>query len=150
MTKQEIDNIRIDKSKWTRGEWDDEPDRVDFESHGFACMLLRVPSSGHWCGYVGVPMTHRMAGVHYDDVAIGPNNEYPRVHGGLTYSDKCSGRICHIPKPGMPDDVWWFGFDCAHAGDLCPASAYVMPGDIYRNVEYVRSQTESLAEQLAQ
>lgn len=33
------------------------------------------------------------------------------VHGGLTYSDRCHDDICHVPAPGEPDDVWWFGFD---------------------------------------
>jgi len=77
------------------------------------------------------------------------------VHGGLTYSGKCSGHICHVPEPGESDDVWWFGFDCAHYKDITPQSYYLMGrrwpiADYeYRTLSYVRQETEQLAEQLA-
>jgi hypothetical protein len=79
------------------------------------------------------------------------------VHGGLTFSDGCdhgndpSRGICHLPGPGEPDDVWWFGFDCAHAGDLCPKYERRMQfhGDVYRPQAYVEGQIASLAQQLA-
>ena len=32
-----------------------------------------------------------------------------KAHGEASF-------ICHIPGPGRPKDVWWFGFDCAHSG----------------------------------
>lgn len=99
------------------GPWHDEPDRVEFEAHGFPCILNRGP--------IGC-----------------------RVHGGLSYAHECQGVICHAPKE--PDDVWWLGFDCAHYLDLSPAmftfsSSY--PGETYRTISYVRSETESLAAQ---
>lgn len=88
------------------------------------------------------------------------------VHGGITYADKCQGRICHVPKAGEPEDVWWFGFDCGHAGDLSPAHNArmedTMPPHLkpsaceysrdeeYRTLDYVREQTNSLAVQLAE
>jgi hypothetical protein len=80
------------------------------------------------------------------------------VHGGLTYSNKCCEKsgICHVPAPGMPDDVWWFGFDCAHGGDLVPGMSHspheFMMGQTlvsYKNLEYVTREIKSLAEQLA-
>lgn len=45
---------------------------------------------------------------------------------------------------------WWLGFDCAHAGDLCPAMSFLFTdpyGDVYRDVVYVTAETNSLAEQ---
>lgn len=175
-------NQPIDKSAWPRGEWDSEPDRVDFEHAGFPCMILRVAHSGHLCGYVGVPAGHPLFGVSYNQesallkealearknrpigaqpgmgilIALlgGKLEARPEVvfdcHGGLTYSGECSGRICHVPKDGGPDKVWWFGFDCAHCDDMCPARENFF-GDrqVYRNVEYVRRETERLAEQIA-
>ena len=74
------------------------------------------------------------------------------VHGGLTYANKCQGVICHVPKPGRPADVWWFGFDCSHAGDISPSHLSQWPpfeGDVYQTVEYAKAQTQNLAEQLA-
>src|SRR4051794_33398699 len=48
------------------------------------------------------------------------------VHGGITFASGCqkssdpSRGVCHVPEDGRPDDVWWFGFDCAHCDDLSP------------------------------
>lgn len=92
------------------------------------------------------------------------------VHGGLNYAAACSGHICHIPAEGEPDNVWWFGFDCAHASDLCPqmemhrkAFKHLMPEmppeleaameksgmrDVYRDAAYVAAECASLAKQL--
>lgn len=137
------------------GPWHDEPDRVEFEHEGFPCLLLR---NSAWCGYVGVPPGHPWHGKNYDDVRTA-DGDWPSVHGGLTYSAACHGRICHVPKPGETDDVWWLGFDCAHSGDLVAFDLYAEPllpheksfyglsPDTYRNVDYVRRETECLAAQ---
>ena len=84
------------------------------------------------------------------------------VHGGLTFSSFCnkegplSTSVCHVPELGEPEDVWWFGFDCAHSGDKSPGTDVALrkagvpsyPGETYKNMEYVREQTAFLAEQL--
>ena len=155
---EQLPELPIDKSTWGDGPWQSEPDRVDFVAHGFACMIVRHPSHGHWCAYVGVPNTHPAYGKDYDDVDV-------EFHGGLTYADRCRDLICHVPQPGMPDDVWWLGGDFAHCWDLAPAMAarerdlgldfaalrdtagFV---DVYRDVAYVRAETERLAAQLAE
>lgn len=71
--------------------------------------------------------------------------------------------ICWIgPTPEL--GLWWFGFDCAHAGDLSPATeavlrnistlsqnkkrAYIMRRDVYRNLAYVENECLNLARQL--
>lgn len=87
-----------------------------------------------------------------------------------TYEDKADwpdgpwkdepDRICHVPAPGEPDDVWWFGFDCAHCWDVAPgvlalyarinmARPLVQRDETYRDVAYVRAEVEKLAAQLA-
>jgi len=142
----------IDRDNWPKGEWDNEPDRVDFIHQGFACMLKRA--HGHWCGYVGVPNTHACHGL---DVMDWDNLlSQLSVHGGITYTNKCSGDICHVPEPGMPHDVWWIGFDCHHHMDLSPVDLVMhkshgypfIPNGVYRNIEYVKAETKLLAEQL--
>ncbi len=81
-----------------------------------------------------------------------------RVHGGLSYSDLCqhgddeAHGVCHVPEPGSPDDIWWFGFDCAHANDACPGVNYfhdMSDFQTYRDIEYVRGEVEGLARDLA-
>jgi len=142
----------IDKSTWGVGPWQMEPDRVDFVHAGFACLALRNPRFGNWCGYVGIPKEHPSYGADYGSVDVD-------VHGGLTYGDRCNEVICHVPQPGCPDELWWFGFDCLHFQDYGPAKAvrekkafgWVSPSwDVYRDLAYVRSEIESLAEQLRQ
>lgn len=137
----------------TKHPWENEPDRAEFKHRGFACLALRGPADA-WCGYVAVPPGHPAHGQHYDQVDA-------HVHGGLTYSSACQGEICHIPEPGEPDDVWWLGFDCAHGGDVIPgffklreekmpqlSSFCGLSGEVYRDLEYVKGEIRSLAEQL--
>ena len=136
----------IDRTGWARGEWDNEPDRFDFIHAGFSCFILRN-HTGNWCGYVGVPRGHQAYGL--DDSLIDMD-----VHGGLTYSGRCNGEICHTPQEGMPDDVWWLGFDTAHYMDLSPAmlrrfSHLYGSNEIYKNMQYVIDETKKLADQLA-
>jgi hypothetical protein len=64
--------------------------------------------------------------------------------------------ICHLPDPGEPDKVYWFGFDCSHAGDLTPGYKSLMgsmlserSSDRYRPIAYVERQCAELAKQLA-
>lgn len=139
----------IDKSKWGPGPWQDEPDRLEFRHAGFPCMIIRAPVTGSWCGYVGIPQTHPFFEKNYMDV-YGVS-----VHGDLTYSDHCQGHICHVPKPGELDNVWWLGFDCAHAFDGMPAmNGHLTNEDNffargYKDINYVTHETKDLADQLA-
>jgi hypothetical protein len=141
----------MDKSTWGPGPWQDEPDHVDFEHAGLPCILHRN-GGGAWCGYAAVPPGHPAHGKEYGgDIDV-------TVHGGITYGEGCRGSVCHVPKPGEPDNVWWLGFDCGHAYDLAPGDEAhfralglsVFPGyKTYRDLAYVRRETERLAEQLA-
>lgn len=148
----------IDKSTWGDGEWQHEPDRVDWVAHGLACLALRHPRHGSWCGYVGVPPEHPLYGVDRREPEISALD----THGGINYSAVCDGEICHQPADGMPDDVWWFGFDCMHLLDLSPGTdareramglhlSHPMPSSMretYRALPYVREQVDQLAAQL--
>lgn len=158
--------------------WETEPDKFDFGAHGLKCAARRGPCK-QWCGYVAVPKEHPLHGYNYSvsrkiskpavaqvwDTS-GEDREWTyglyseefdcgflspeavfRVHGGLTYSgDKC--------PTNDPDGNWWFGFDCAHAGDFIPYDGAVRDlvsrhdGDIYRDLTFVIAQCEHLAKQL--
>lgn len=151
----------IDKTDWVRGEWDDEPDKVQWldTTTKLPCLIHRGTQAGALCGYVGVTKEHPCFEKGYDDVHdmidIG-------VHGGLAFVSKCNpeinenGRgICHVVEDGEDDNVWWLGFDCGHNGDLCPSTqktygalGFSMEGEVYRNIAYVKQQIESLAKQL--
>jgi hypothetical protein len=143
--------------------WTTEPNRVAFEHAGFPCIIKRGPIRA-WCGYVGVPPGHPWHGKNdssiYGDYTedydrIEPAWPVPSVHGGVTYGEACDGDplggVCHVAKDGEPDDVWWIGFDCAHAFDYVPGASarvnYRDERDVYRDQAYVTRETQSLAEQ---
>ena len=138
----------VDKSQWPDGPWQQEPDRVDWVHAGMHCLALRQGWSGHWCGYIGVPPGHPWHGKEYEAIEC-------EVHGGLTYADACSGPVCHTPQPGEPEHLWWLGFDCAHCDDLSPSYDFnkadsdklLRPKQSYKDISYVKTQTERLAEQ---
>ena len=141
--------LKMDKSTWGEGPWQHEPDKVEWRSYGFPCLIVRGPG-GQLCGYVAVNPGHPWHGKDCDDVEV-------LVHGGCSYDGKCQpdGHICHVPKPGESDDVWWLGFDCAHGGDYIPRLGfavhlllgYDLNTEAYRNLAYVTAEVESLAAQ---
>lgn len=148
---------KIDRADWPSGPWDNEPDREEWRAHGFPCLIVRN-NVGGLCGYVGLPPGHPHHGVTCGDVPA-------EVHGGLTFSDKCHGPICHVPQAGESDEVWWLGFDCVHLGDAYPSARtgrmnpFLALGAIwerdpgsetYKTIEYVRAETEKLAAQMAE
>lgn len=154
--------------------WLSEPDRHDFEASGLPCTARRGPM-GAWCAYIGVRDDHPWHGKSYNDSVTAPEgrslddtkiNEIGvinlfcanpaeieegildivllvRCHGGLTYSED-------HPGGKEPDDraTWWFGFDCAHSGDLSPKMR-LHGGEEYRALPYVIECCEKAAADLA-
>jgi hypothetical protein len=84
------------------------------------CAIIRHSHLGHLCGYVKMPKGYELS---EDDLYS------LEVHGGITY-----------------DKNNWIGFDCAHSGDLAPASKESY--GVYRNFAYVKAETQRLAEQV--
>jgi len=141
---------KVDRDGWPRGPWDNEKDRYEWrdEDTGLPCLIVRN-SWGALCGYVGVAPEHPFHGREDDGSSdVGSMN----VHGGVTYTNKCAGHICHVPLAGETEDVWWVGFDCNHCMDLAPSMGHdrngTPRGGTYRNVAYVREECKSLASQL--
>lgn len=140
-----LQEVYCDRSSWAEGPWDNEPlDRVEWRHESGLPLLITRNGAGGWCGYVGVPPGHDLYEVDYSEV------RGLEVHGGLTYSAKCAGHICHVAQPGEPDEVWWLGFDHGHMSDLLPGSPYPSygSGGTYRDQEYARAGVESLSEQI--
>ncbi len=141
------------------GPWQDEPNKVQWVDAAtqLPCLIVRGPL-GALCGYAGVAPGHPLHGVDYSAAEVDL-----QVHGGITFADRCqpttdhSKGICHIPEPGTSDDVWWFGFDCAHYWDVVPGMIDLRLGlglpelerGEYRDVSYVAMQVRMLASQLA-
>lgn len=146
------------KKEWAEGEWTNEPDYLHFVDRAtdMDCLVVRNHSGG-LCGYVAVEEGHPLYGSDYSSADID-------CHGGLTYASHCAGHICHVPRDGRPDHVWWLGFDCGHPGDLTPAFTAKRYRDLgitdslntdfmgnpsrYRNINYVIGECQKIAQQL--
>jgi len=135
---------------WGEGEWVDEPDYLEFEHMGIQCEINRVHApdgpkgeylfGGHLCGYVKLPSENFMTEDEINDLD---------VHGGITFNKNTS-------------NGHWVGFDCAHCYDITPSTQSIkksiaekyahlgMLWSSYRNFEYVKSEVESLAKQVAE
>ena len=133
------------------GEWSHEPDKGHWidEVTDLDCLIVRN-RMGALCGYVGVPTGHPWHGTGYDDI-----EPYPEV--GLTFSGSCfkdrpkNEGVCHVPAPGRDPDVWWIGFDCAHAHDIVPSMDELGQFDewsSYKNWSFVTRECERLAQEV--
>jgi hypothetical protein len=168
-----------DMSRWPDGPWKQEPAAeswIDSRTK-LNCAIIRHDHFGTLCGYVAVEPGHPLHGKHYaeyikppkgwgDNTVIGrdfgvldifvaamdderPEDQYPvsmvlPAHGGIGYSAEDT------------EGFWWFGFDCAHAGDLAPGMqqnlmmnaalrALLRREETYRDFDYVRGIVTRLA-----
>lgn len=140
----------VNRTGWPPGRWDAEPDKVQWTDRDTDLPCLAVRNDlGAWCGYVAVEPGHPFHGVDAESVPA-------EAHGGLNYADFCQGDVCHVPDPGKPEHVWWFGFDCGHVGDFVPGMAWAADPAllprwltvVYRDLDYVAAECVSLARQL--
>jgi hypothetical protein len=149
-----VETTLLDKSEWRAGQH--EPDRVEWRYRGVPCLLRRSPMSGAWCGYAATSEGHPWFG-NVDLVECSVD-----VHGGVTFARMCEGDICHVPRPGEPDHVFWIGWDAGHAFDFSPKMEFelrsvrspyadasaLFHGTIYCDKARAMIETEELAEQI--
>lgn len=154
---------------------------TDFYHKDLRCVVI-MGTVGTRCGYVGVHKDSVLYGKDYNETIpikikelrgqpVGKRNSidlfsmalkdedeninigyYFDVHGGLTYSGKGDYPV--------KSDLWWFGYDCAHAGDAKDLSKltdkekefelkFSMPNnEIHRTLEYCVDECKSLANQI--
>ncbi|AUT62873.1 hypothetical protein [Paraburkholderia terrae] len=169
--------------------WDGEPDADEFEAFGLTCVMRRDPTNGAWAGYVGVPASHALYRQRRDVRIVVPD----RIAGRELVSTRIAGAdlrgvVPRILEAGMTvplsiavdvhgglwgtgvidaghQNVWFFGFVCAHPWDFKPLdpmtikgyetldpetaqALYRTPAE-YRSLDYARTQTEALAMQLS-
>ena len=146
----------------------------------YVVLMTRM---GHRCGYVGVSNESILYGKNYQNdipIRIGDMLNQPvgkrgvlnllsmlgkdeddninigcffNVHGGITYSG--SGEDDYP----VPSSLWWFGYDCGHAGDGRDLSVLddeereifsrsIFPGDVIRTKEYCIEECKSLIDQI--
>jgi hypothetical protein len=113
---------------------------------GLQCVGVKHPSMGHWCGYVAIPKTHKWFGLHYNKCMEGCGESWcghtPEcvidVHGGITYSSIDEN-----------DELFWYGFDCAHLHDHVPGMTF-SNGGTFKDLNFIKDQCANMARQLTQ
>jgi len=145
------ENHFIDKSSWADGEWQNEPDKIQYqdETTGLPCQIIRNSIGGFLCGYVGVSSSHPLYGKDYTEIA-----DDILVYGGVTYSDRRQPQMTerensYLIETQESDAVWWFGFHCGYGWDLVPMMGY-FPSEnhTYKNVDFVKVHNTLLGLQL--
>ena len=136
----------------------------EFEHAGYKCVVI-FGNVGHRCGYVGIPKNHPLYGKDYGDhleikkfdvvdravsgifALIGACLDederirieaYFQCHGGITYA----GGGEHSDYP-IESDLWWFGFDCGHAGDKSDLDYAIQKFPSHRKGYQLRKMVES-------
>jgi len=123
----------LDRTTWSSGPWDKEPDAVAFQYHGLWCSIARHPLMGTLNGYVRVPAGHPWHGIGYEQL-----RHVVDVHGGPTFAD-CGD--------AGDEDAWYVGFDCGHSFDFMPNPMFQLLNAEYRTFGYVHEQCITLAQQ---
>lgn len=142
----------------------------DWETKSGLRAVAILITGRHRCGYVGVPKDHPLFGFEYHDHCPALADAFEKakqgplgkrglisvicsdgekasmdivfdVHGGVTYT----GESDNYP---VESDLWWIGFDCAHAGDGSLDSRLSFSDGPVRSLDYVVSECESLANQI--
>lgn len=130
-SKKDINDI------WSRDECEPVEGIESVTAYKGMILVCRLHAAMNRCGYVGVNRPHPLFGIHYNDNSNGsaPEDRF-EVHGCLTYSDGANDGTYPI---NHDENIWWFGFDCAHYGDTLEKCTQ----------EYVEHECKKLADQLA-
>lgn len=132
--------------------WKTEGDEFHFEAHGLQCYLIRHPQHKTWLGYVAFPDVAQARSKVLGHSCVPEQDSYGfEVHGGVTFN--AYHHQLH---------QYALGFDTAHFGDYSPGMDQlfkehgiprsrdpIAEGDVYRNKEYMISETTLLAQQMA-
>ena len=161
------------------GPWNDEADKVSWvdEETGLGCIMLRQ-TDGTISGYVGVGPDHPLFGYEADAVPVGISgtvhggvtygrecevNRFERRAHGKPRQERYT--VCHTTfvrtiqeyrtvrtteNDFDHEDLWWFGFDTSHPGDLVPKARHIdrHDGDVYRDQGFVYTNCIALAGKL--
>jgi hypothetical protein len=110
-------------------------DETIFEDRGFLCIIRQVDGSGHLCGYVITPMTHKINKETYANDWDIPLN----CHGGVTFTE-------NLTLHNLAYNV--IGFDCNHGCDYSPLMPFMGDPSNYKDVNYVTNELKNMVTEL--
>jgi hypothetical protein len=118
-------SIELYKIDWGEGEWLKEYDFVYFIYKDMECHIMRN-RFGTWCGYVMLSLDHPWTKIKNPTF-----NLESGVHGGITYAREDLGRYI-------------VGFDCAHGGDLVPATQSILKDSREKLKKFMTKETSEV------
>lgn len=132
----------VDRADWSKGDWDNEPDLLEWKSWGNLCRIVRQ-STGYLCGYVLLTKKHLLFRRHSLVSHGSCSFDSFEVHGGITYTS-------FLTMQDVYNDLFAVGFDCAHRDDdNAKKERYGFMGEgYYKDIPYVINEVISLSEQL--
>ena len=107
----------------------------------FACVMHRIPQSGAWRAFVGVPPNHPVYLTNKKDTVF----QFVDVHNGVSFSGIAPTEDLFFSPPIRR---WWIGFHTMGDSDLKPKTVDDNPFGEYRDEEFVMKETLNLSEQL--
>jgi hypothetical protein len=129
------------RSAWTPGEWQDEPDIVEWRLQGVPYPLLIVRGrTGCLCGYVAIPEGHALHGMWSGDAVRFTWSDLPEE---INCAQPCEPTI--FRATGEPPTSWWLGFHCGRSNELMPAVPLPESlGAVYVPLHQARARVEAL------
>lgn len=142
----------LDKTNFPVGEWKSEPDICHWEYRGLSCLMLRDMKLGAWKGFVALKKGHVAFNKSIEQISGELWSDDVEVYGGIVSAGKLPARYKEFNK-----DNWWIGFECMQGEDLLPLVKFdptdpifagIRNHQTYKNIHYVRRETNQLAKQL--
>lgn len=156
---------------WGRGPWNSElEDREQWSDSmtGYPCLAIRC-DLGMWSGYVAVDSTHPAFGKDIDELPGVNFWCYTDEHHFIEPWPADPNAVVDVDDPKesilatvrMPDYLWFFGFDFAHAGDVIPSlngalekmqkalDGVAKNRSSYKDLDYVKKTCATIALELA-
>lgn len=142
------DEHKVDKSKWPKGPWTTEPDRLEWvdETTGYTALIVRT-RMGNLCGYVGVSEGHPWYGKNYGDCLQGcpdlgpPKETTPEEVERLraqAQEDTSEGRWAKFQLENYPqhDRLAKKLYDTGHRRYACDHPTIESVADVHGGVTY--------------
>jgi hypothetical protein len=108
---------------WSKGPWEHEPDFAEFihKETGYLIRALRHDRTGHWNGYVGVPLEHPASGL-YSECEL-PSYVHSAAHVEISFMGQTGSENLGFTPTDDGRNWGLIGFDTNHHGDIDPVAA---------------------------
>ena len=105
---------------------------------GLRAVVIYNEHGEYRCGYVGVEEDSGYHSIEYSEI-----DDRLNVHGGVAFDGDLNDIVVDA------ENIWWFGYDCAHGGDHVRYHEGLANGGVKRSLQYCVGECENMATQLS-